>query len=287
MLRFFEKQKPLCLAHRGASSLAPENTLAAGKMAAHHRAHGWEVDVCLSADLVPVLLHDDTLRRTTDVALRSEFADRKPWRVGDFTWRELQTLDAGSWFHVQDPFAQVAAGTAVSAEVCAAQRIPSLRQAVELSQRLGLGLNIELKPEDPETPLRMAHELPGRAAAVIRELQAQELCLFSSFDPGLLELARDCAPEIPRALLLNKRPSSLEALEIVLCDLHACGLHPKLGLLRNAELGRFVHEGYLVTVWVANSLREMQKLAEAGASGLITDCPQLGPQLWRMLAAPS
>lgn len=286
MLRFFKQAKPLCLAHRGASSLAPENTLIAGETAAAHGAHGWEVDVSLSADHVPVLMHDDSLVRTTDVALRPEFKDRKPWHVSDFTWQELQTLDAGSWFHVQDPYAQVAAGLAVPDEQCTGQRIPSLGQAILLAQRLGLGLNIELKAVDskrssqPQPQPQPDGMLVQAATNVIRELQAQDICLYSSFCTEILEDARDLAPDIPRGLLLNKYNESLESLEILLGDLHAAALHPRLGLFNGEQLARFLREGYLVNVWLANTLREMRKLAELGVSGIFTDYPQLGPGNW-------
>lgn len=285
MLRFFKNAQPLCLAHRGASSLAPENTLVAGEIAAAQGAHGWEVDIRLSADHVPVLMHDDTLARTTDVALRSEFKDRKPWHVCEFTWQELQTLDAGSWFHVQDPYAQVAADQAISEKECAAQRIPSLQQAILLSQRLGLGLNIELKGADPKGPPQPDGLLVQAATAVIRELQAQEICLYSSFSIEILEDARNLAPDIPRGLLLNKRNDSLESLEILLGDLHAAALHPRIGVLTDEEQARFLRDGFLVNVWVANTLREMRRLADLGVSGIVTDYPQLGPGNWGALGS--
>src|SRR4051812_26195793 len=79
---------PPLIAHRGASSEAPENTLAALKLARGRGANWVEVDVKLTQDGVPILMHDDTLERTTDGT----------GKVADTSWATIQTLDAGSWF---------------------------------------------------------------------------------------------------------------------------------------------------------------------------------------------
>ncbi|MFD7435283.1 glycerophosphodiester phosphodiesterase [Streptomyces sp. NPDC059861] len=87
---------PVVLAHRGASAYAPENTLAAVDKAAELGIEWVENDVQRTKDGELVVLHDDTLRRTTDV--EQVFPGRAPWRVKDFTAAEIARLDAGSWF---------------------------------------------------------------------------------------------------------------------------------------------------------------------------------------------
>jgi glycerophosphoryl diester phosphodiesterase len=93
------------IAHRGASAHAPENTLAAVDLAADLQAHLVEVDVQLTKDGHPVVIHDTTLRRTTDV--RSRFPGRGPCSVADLTLAEIRALDAGSWFDARYAGAQV------------------------------------------------------------------------------------------------------------------------------------------------------------------------------------
>ncbi len=89
-------EKPRLIAHRGASTLAPENTLAAMRAAADLGVYGIETDITLSADGVLFLMHDNTLLRTTDVT--QVFPGREDDPAETFSWEELARLDAGSWF---------------------------------------------------------------------------------------------------------------------------------------------------------------------------------------------
>lgn len=109
---------PRVIGHRGAAAHAPENTLESIRCAAAFGVAMVEIDVQLSKDEVPVIIHDDTLERTT--------TGRGP--VIDFTWRELQALDAGT------PFGRPFAG----------ERIPDLPAVLALCRELKLGLNVEI-----------------------------------------------------------------------------------------------------------------------------------------------
>jgi glycerophosphoinositol inositolphosphodiesterase len=100
--------KPRLIAHRGASFLAPENTLTAMELAAALGAYGLESDVRLTSDGVPILLHDDTFERTTDVAV--VFPGREKQPAESFSWVEVQQLNAGSWFIDRDPYGTLARG---------------------------------------------------------------------------------------------------------------------------------------------------------------------------------
>jgi glycerophosphoryl diester phosphodiesterase len=112
------------VAHRGYSSEAPENTLAAFDLAIAHGVFHIELDVQLSHDAVPVVIHDETLNRTTTGC----------GQVRDRTFRELKTLDAGNWFNAD----------------YAGQQIPSLEEI--LNRYRSADLHIELKSEEPELP---------------------------------------------------------------------------------------------------------------------------------------
>ncbi|HEX7556623.1 MAG TPA: glycerophosphodiester phosphodiesterase family protein, partial [Leptolinea sp.] len=105
----------LNIAHRGARSLAPENTLAAARKALEVGADLWECDVALTADGIPVILHDDNLRRTSNAS--SVYPNRKPWKLQTFTLEELKKLDFGSWFLTTDPFKQIKLGQILPAEL--------------------------------------------------------------------------------------------------------------------------------------------------------------------------
>jgi glycerophosphoryl diester phosphodiesterase len=124
------------IAHGGAQSLAPENTLAAARRARALGADLWETDAALTSDGQVVLMHDDAMLRTTDVA--EKFPDRVPAPFSTYTLAEIRTLDAGSWFERADPFGQVAAG-AVSADELASP---------ELDWRMNLELKAQPEPND-------------------------------------------------------------------------------------------------------------------------------------------
>ena len=90
-------QQGFICGHRGARSIAPENTLLAMVKARECGAHCWETDVRMSRDGELIVFHDDTLERTTDIATYAAFQDRVDLHVDRFTLGELRQLDAGSW----------------------------------------------------------------------------------------------------------------------------------------------------------------------------------------------
>lgn len=135
----------MIIAHRGARSLAPENTLPAAAKALENHADGWELDVAMSADGELVVLHDDTLERTSNVM--DVFPERKPWSVYEFSLAELQQLDFGRWFVESDPFGQISEGNVAASDVEAFRgtKIPTLENALEFTRSNHWWVNIEIK----------------------------------------------------------------------------------------------------------------------------------------------
>ena len=168
-MHFLDHERTLNIAHRGASSAAPPNTLAAFEKAVELGADGIEFDVHLSADGVPVVIHDFTVDGTTDGS----------GRVAEMTLAQLEQLDAGSSF---DP-------------AFAGERIPTLVQVLETCGNRLL-LNIELK----DLSLRDS----GLERAVIAQVEQRGLgnrVILSSFNPFSLRRAKKIAPRIPVGLL--------------------------------------------------------------------------------------
>ncbi|RCK78515.1 MAG: Glycerophosphoryl diester phosphodiesterase [Candidatus Ozemobacter sibiricus] len=271
------------IAHRGARSLAPENTLPAFRIAiARCGADMIELDVHLSKDGVPVVIHDDTLERTTDVA--RVFPQRAPWRVADFTAAELMRLDAGSWFVEQDPFGQIRAGQ-VSADdlalFCSGRvRLPTLKTALALIKELGCRVNIELK--------NFPAYYPGLAEKVVAEVRQSGIAdrvLFSSFDHEILAELRRLAPEIPRAALVEDPVFPLKeylvdllgvvaynpSRDVLGCD--SIAWHRE-GRLREDVVRRAREAGLEVFVWTVNDPDQLAALVKVGVSGIFTDFPQ-------------
>ncbi|NHJ85928.1 MAG: hypothetical protein FK734_10730, partial [Asgard group archaeon] len=137
--------KPKLIAHRGASHLAPENTIAAGEQAIAWGAYGWEVDIRISYDGILFLMHDDNLKRTTNV--EEIFPTRIYEPAENFTFAELRTLDAGSWFTENDPYNTITKGivSQTLANSYIGEKIPSLAEVINLTRDNDLVIDIDYK----------------------------------------------------------------------------------------------------------------------------------------------
>ncbi len=230
---------PLWIAHRGAGKLAPENTLAAFRVGAAHGYRAFECDVKLSADGVPFLLHDATLERTTPA--------QGP--AGERPWAELSRLDAGGWH----------------SRGFAGEPLPSLDAVAAYVRRNGFALNIEIKPtpgDEHETGLAV-----GRACLALWG-RDETPPLFSSFRPEALLGARETAPEIPRALLLDSLwPGALEMAATLGC-MAVVTNHP---LMDAALIGRIHGAGQRALCYTVNEAADAQRLLALGIDGIITD----------------
>jgi glycerophosphoinositol inositolphosphodiesterase len=136
--------KPELIAHRGASHLAPENTIEAGEAALlYDLVVGWEVDIQISYDGVPFLMHDDTLTRTTNIS--EHFPNRKDDKAYTFNISELRELDAGSWFVDDDPFGVIASGiiSKASAEAFRGIKIPTFDEVLNFTRDNGYLLDFD------------------------------------------------------------------------------------------------------------------------------------------------
>jgi glycerophosphoryl diester phosphodiesterase len=229
--------------HRGAAASAPENTLAGLRRAKELGAAWVEFDVMLSGDGVPVLIHDETLQRTTTGR----------GRVARHTVEELRRLDAGAWFALE----------------FAGERVPTLAEAVALLLDLGLNANVEIKPASGQA------QITGEVVTqLLQRLWPDDgpRLLLSSFERKALRAAQRTAPEIPRGLLAVGLPSdwaeTMEALECATLHLS----HRRLGLARLRDLA--VAQVPVLTYTVNEAARARELLA-AGAVAVITDMPDL------------
>ncbi|HEY4137192.1 MAG TPA: glycerophosphodiester phosphodiesterase [Casimicrobiaceae bacterium] len=230
---------PRLAAHRGAGKLAPENTLASLRFGHAHGYRMAEIDVKLSADGVAFLVHDDTLDRTTSGRGR---ADALPWR-------ELAQLDAGSWH----------------SPAYAGETIPTLAAVARWSRANDVAVNIEIKPS------------PGReretGAAVALDAKtlwadADVRPLLSSFSSVALDAARETAPELPRAFLLEAFTGDWR---LDLVRLGCIAVVPKHTLLTQDLVRDVRGAGLRVATWTVNDATRVSELANWGVDTIITD----------------
>jgi glycerophosphoryl diester phosphodiesterase len=223
---------PRWFAHRGGGSLAPENTLAGIRLAASLGYQAVEFDVMLSRDGTPVLIHDETLARTTN----------------------------GTGFVCDTPDSKLFALNAGGGE-----QIPHFAQAAALCCEFGLLANIEIKPAagyEIQTAKRVA-ELTGN---LWHNSAIQPL--ISSFSLVALEIARDLAPQIPRGILFESVPPDwLDKMQ----RLQALTLHCNADLLTDAVLAEATARHIPVLCYTVNSKKQAKTLLERGVSAMFSD----------------
>jgi len=268
-LRFYkETDMTLNLAHRGARSLAPENTLAAARKALEIGADLWETDVTVTRDGTLILMHDDTLVRTTDAAQR--FPDRAPWTVSTFSISEIKTLDAGTWFVETDPFGQIAAGQVRSEEARGFRRakVPTLEEALLFTQQNGWRVNLELKPLAP--PMDRFDVVP-RVLALMENLaiDPNRVIISSFYHPWLHAVARRAALPAVQALVGWDDREALDGR-----DLAFQVYNLSRSLADTDRIARLLGLGKQINVYTVNEESEMRALIAAGVHGLFTDFPQ-------------
>ena len=233
---------PVVVRHRGAAAHAPENTLEGLRLAAQQGVGAIEVDVTLSQDGVPVLVHDSRLERTTNGT----------GRVFDHSLAALRELDAGAWFETR----------------FAGARIPTLAEALELCLALGLAANLEIKPASGQDE--------ATATAAVRAVRDRwppsgPTLLFSSFSAVSLARLQAVAPDWPRAASFRRgRVSAWLALALargcVAVHARADRLTPdRVAAIRRADL---YCGGYTV-----NAAAKARRLVSAGVSYLFSDRP--------------
>lgn len=258
-------------AHRGARSIAPENTAMAWEKGRLCGADLWETDVQATADGELVLFHDHTLERTTDIITRSEFSARKPWNLADFTLAELQSLAAGTWFLHTDPFATIATGDVSEDEFPAirAQRIPLLHDALNDCRNYDFPLNLEIKDQAGTA----AHEtIVGKVLDLLKTTDTEKLVLISSFNHTYLRQVKQLNPLIATAALVeNEHPDNLLD---YLRDLDVEAYHPDQLITDATLIRQLVNAGMRVNLWTVNEVERAQYFIAAGATFICTDWPQ-------------
>ena len=244
-------RRPLNIAHRGASAIAPANTLAAFEKAVELGADGIELDAHLSADGVPVVIHDFTVDATTNGS----------GRVAEMTLAQLRQLDAG--FRCDPAYA--------------GEHIPTLE---EVLQAFGdrLLLNIELK----STGLR-DDGLERAVIALVEQYTLQGRVLLSSFNPFSLRRAKKIAPGISVGLLYAPNlPLPLSRAWLAPLFPHEAR-HPEHTMVDAHYMEWARRCRYQVNAWTVDDPGEMRRLVALGVNGIITNVPDV---LRRILTLP-
>lgn len=228
------------LAHRGCSSLAPENTEASFRAAFQHGATGVELDISLLGDGTPVVFHDDTVDRCTN----------STGLLTDFTLEDIKKLDYGSWF---------------SSEF-RGEKVLTLDEVLTLLTELKLDLNLEIKPHKG-SERRLVNQI--HHVLIGHPYFSSDNLLFSSFDYFTLELTREAFPDASIAILYEEALPE-HWLEQVM-HIHANAINLNVEHASESIIAQVQQVGLKNYVWTVNDYKRAQQLIDIGINGIITD----------------
>jgi glycerophosphoryl diester phosphodiesterase len=239
--------RPAIVAHRGASAHAPENTLAAFRLALEHTADGFELDAKLTVDGQVVVIHDQTVHRTTN----------GQGQVRQMTLAQLKRLDAGSFF----------------APDFAGEPIPTLAEVFEAFGNQTM-INVEITNYASPTDA-----LPDKIADLVIHYGLQERIFFSSFHPLNLVRIRRRLPNAPAAILTQPGKEGKM--------LRGWGgrifaprfINPYYSDVSEESMRIEHRHNRQVNTWTVNDPDEMRRLFKIGIDGIITDDPRLARQV--------
>ncbi|KAB2972177.1 glycerophosphodiester phosphodiesterase [Streptomyces sp. SS1-1] len=251
-------ERPTVIAHRGASSYAPENTLASVDKAAGLGVEWVENDVQRTKDGELVVIHDDNLKRTTDV--EEVFPGRSPWKVKDFTAAEIARLDAGSWFGPE----------------FAGARVPTLRQFVDRVESHRQKLLLEVK--NPEL-------YPGIEQQILKTLDdegwldASHLAgrlIVQSFSADSVRAVHELRPSVKTGLLGTPSVADLSRYAVFADQINPSYTTVSPGYVSSVHEFDGPHGGPLeVFTWTVNDADTARQVAGYGVDGIITNSPDV------------
>lgn len=263
-------RRPLVIAHRGASGLAPENTLAAFKLAIALGADGVEMDVQMSADGCPVVIHDRRLHRTTNGA----------GVVSVHPLDYLRDLDAGSWFlrrlavrpRVREMVAIVSALTGGNGLDFSGETVPTLETVLPLLASAKMKrVYLELKVG------RAGHEdLLAATLALVRKFRMEDSTTILSFNHDIVRGVKEAATDIRTAALFPVAGRALVSPRSIIRAVESAGadeaaLH--FGLVSRRAVAALHTRGFAVSTWTANSPLVMRPLIKCGVDAIMTNFP--------------
>ena len=250
----FSAVKPLIIAHRGASALAPENTFAAFQKAIDDGADGIEFDVRLSKDNVPVVFHDSTLQRLAKIENR----------VSDFTAEELNKIDVGSWFNRVFP--------RKADDKFSAETIPTLANLFEFLRDYKGLLYVELKSRDSTIPA-----LAEAVCNAIRQTNLLPNIIIKSFNLEAVKIAKQLLPEVKTAALFEPKILTILRKKKLILDEAAKYNADEISLHYSLATKSFVRRArgnnFSTIIWTADKTVWVKRASDYGISAIITNDP--------------
>lgn len=240
-----EKKHMKIFAHRGFSGKYPENTMLAFHKAYEVGCDGIELDVQMTKDGVLVIMHDETIDRTTN----------GKGNLRDYTYEELCQFDCYGAFKGEYEF----------------QKIPTLREYLEWVKPTGLLTNIELK-----NSVYYYEGLEEKVFEMVKELEMENQILFSSFNLVSVLKCKNVMPQIPAGFLTETKVDNMGAFAK---EYGVDYYHPGLDFLTEEVVENCHAHGRKVNVWTVNKKKEMKQMAKWKVDGIFTNYPNKAKKL--------
>ncbi|MFD0413619.1 glycerophosphodiester phosphodiesterase [Streptomyces sp. NPDC127108] len=251
-------RNPTVVAHRGASAYAPENTLAAIDKAAHMGFRWVENDVQRTKDGVLVIVHDDNLKRTTNV--EEVFPGRSPWKVKDFTAAEIAKLDAGSWF----------------AEKYKGARVPTLTQYMNRVSRNHQSLVLEIKKPELYPGIERDTLRVLRKTGWLDRHHVKNKLVVQSFSADSIKKVHAQRPDIKTGFLGTPATADLPAYAKFADQINSTHTSITADYVSAIHRLKGVHGKRLeIFTWTVDETAAARRVAGFGVNGIITNKPDV------------
>ena len=256
--------RPLVIGHRGASGLAPENTLAAFRLATRLGADGVELDVHLSAEGVPIVIHDKRVNRTTN----------SRGAVSRCTVQELQSLDAGTWFErrlARRPRTRMMTRRLTGSSF-AGEPLPTLEDALTFFESAVFErIYVELKGNVASREL-----LLDRVLSLVRRSRLHRSVTLLSFDHAIIRRAKESDGGLRTAATFaasGRRLVSTRSIIRAAEDARVDEVALHFGLVTRRRVDALHERGIAVSVWTVNSKLAMRRVTACGVDSIMTNFP--------------
>lgn len=243
-------EKVYTIAHRGASGYAPENTMPAFELAREMDSDSIELDIHLTKDQIPVVIHDDTVNRTTN----------SKGYVRNMTLEQIKQLDAGSWFNKAYPM--------FAREIYAGTTIPTLDEVFETFGK-DISYVLEIKESTPKINIEVLLN------EYIKKYDLEKVVAIHSFSAASLRKFHSINPDIPLYQLVWNDYTSERLTEAYLADVksYAVGISPNFQGTSASYVAQIKRSGLKVMPYTINYQLNMDKAYSWGVDGVYTNFP--------------
>ncbi len=236
---------PLKIGHRGAAGYCPENTFVSFRQALQLGVDFLEVDIQMTKDGELVIIHDATVNRTTN----------GKGKVKDLTLKEIQALDAGSWFHPK----------------FAGEKVPDFSEFLdEFAEKTGLLIELKNPSQYPKIEEKVAEELKKRGLSSGEKAKI----IVQSFDRNSMIHFHQLLPAIPIGVLVKNRPiNGIPNKDLYSFSSFATYVNPKITMVNRRLLRRIHRHGFKTIIWTVKKKKDAKRLKHLQINGIVSDYP--------------